>query len=200
MPAAETAPPAKAPEGRPQSKDFDTYEAYVEALTDWKLATAKAADAKAASERAAAEANAAKGLAWNARVEEAKKLPGLEDFEDVMTEAAKLPISEAMHVTIFESERGPELAYHLATHPEEVARIAKLGPLAAASAIGRIEAGLPSATAKAPTAKSAAAKPLPKPPAQAGGSHAPSEIDLNDPALSQAVFAREFKKRLNKAA
>jgi hypothetical protein len=190
--AAETAPPAKAAEGKPQAKDFDTYEAFNEALVDWKLAQTRAADAKVATDRAAADANAAKGVAWNERVEAVRKVHA--DFDDVMAEAASLPISEAMHVTIFESERGPEVAYHLAQHPDEAARIAKLGPLAAARELGRLEAALPSATAKP-----AAAKPLPKPPAQAGGSHAPSAIDLNDDKLAPEVFAREFRKRLKAA-
>lgn len=192
---AQTAPPAKAPEGKPVAKDFDTYEAFNEALVDWKLAAQRAADAKTSSDRAAADAGAARGVAWNARVEAAKKLPALADYDEVLAEAASLPISEAMHVTIFESERGPELAYHLAQNPDDASRIAKLGPLAAARELGKIEASLPSATAKP-----AAAKPLPKPPAQAGGSHAPSVIDLNDDATSPEVFAREFRKRLKQAA
>ncbi len=189
--AADPAPPVKAAEGRPQAKDFNTYEEYVEALTDFKIGLAATARAKVESDRKIADANAVKGTEWNARVEAAKKLPALADFDDVLAEAASVPISEAMHVSIFESERGPEIAYHLAKQPDEAARIAKLGPLAAAREIGKIEAKLSSAEPAKP-----AAKPLPKPPAQAGGGHSPSDIDLNDENLSQAGWAREFKKRL----
>jgi hypothetical protein len=192
--AAEIAPPVKAPEGKPDAKNFDTYEAFNEALVDWKLAASRAADAKTDSDRKAAEAGIARGAAWTKRVEAAKELPALADFDDVLAKAAKLPISEAMHLAIFESDRGPELAYHLASNPEEATRIAQLAPLAAARELGKIEASLPSATAKP-----AAGKPLPKPPAQAGGGHAPREIDLNDENLSQAQFAREFRKRLKAA-
>lgn len=187
-------PAAAAPAGKPESTNFETYEAYIDALTDWKIATAKAADAKTASERSAADANAAKGVAWNARVEAVKKLPGLEDFDEVTTEAGNLPISEAMHVTIFESERGPELAYHLAQHPEEAKRIASLTPLAAARELGKLEAALPDRSAKP-----AAARPLPKPAANVGGAHAPTEIDLDK--ADMPAFKRQFAKLLkNKAA
>jgi hypothetical protein len=198
--AAEIAPPVKAPEGKPgkpEAKNFDTYEAFNESLMDWKLAQTRAADAKTESDRKAAEEGKARGAAWNKRVEAAKELPALADFDDVMLKAAKLPISEAMHASIFDSDRGPELAYHLASHPEEATRIAKLAPLAAARELGKIEASLGAAVK---TSAKPAAKPLPKPPAQAGGSHAPSEIDLSDDKLSPAQFAREFRKRFKKAA
>jgi hypothetical protein len=187
-PAAEIAPPAAAEE--PESKNFDTYEAYNKALVKFMLAQDRATEAKTAGDRKAADAEAAKGLAWNERVEAAKaKLP---DFADKMAEAAELPISKAMHETIFESERGPEVAYYLASNPEEAARIEKLGPLAAAREIGKIEAGI----AAPPVKPAPAAKALPKPPAQAGGSHSPSVFDFE--TADPAAFGREFKKRLAK--
>jgi hypothetical protein len=198
--AAATAPPVvkvEAP-GKPDSKKFDTYEEYVEALTDWKVASAKAADAQADATRRATEAQVAKGLAWNERAKAAEAIHP--DFADVMTEAGTLPISEAMHVTIFESERGPELAYHLATNPDEAARIAKLTPLAAAAALGKIEAGLPAvAASETVPATPAAAKPLPKPAARVGGGQAPQTVDLNDPKLSMKAFTAEARKQLQAA-
>jgi hypothetical protein len=183
----EPAPPAAA--GEPESKNFDTYEAYNKALVKFMLAQDRAAEAKTAGDRKVADAEAAKGLVWNERVEAVKaKLP---DFADKMAEAAELPISRAMHETIFESERGPEVAYYLASNPDEAARIEKLGPLAAAREIGKIEAGL-----AAPVKPAAAAKALPKPPAQAGGSHSPSVFNFE--TADPASFRRELQKQLAK--
>jgi hypothetical protein len=103
-----------------------------------------------------------------------------------------------MNDTIFESERGPELAYFLAKHPDECARIEKLKPFAAARELGKIEAALPSIEA-APVAAvpvTPAAKPLPRPARPVGGSAAPHVIDLNDENLSPEAFASEFRKRI----
>lgn len=191
-PAEESAQPATELK-KPVSKDFDTYEAYVEALTDWKLDAKKQADDKAASDRRVAEAETAAGKAWNDRVEAAKaKLP---DFEEKLEEAGSMPISRAMHATIYESELGPEVAYYFASHPEEAARIAKLSDLATAREIGKIEASLAAPPAR--QAPAAAAK-LPKPPAQAGGSHTPSVFDFE--TADPGSFRREFAKQLANAA
>ena len=48
-----------------------------------------------------------------------------------------------MVVFIFESERGPDVTYYLATHRDELERIRKLSPLRQAAALGRIEDALP---------------------------------------------------------
>jgi hypothetical protein len=185
------APPVET-KGKPLAKDFETYEAFNEALVDWKLEAKEQIRTKAESDRRAADAAAAIGTAWNERFEAAKANPAMPDFEERYSEASTMPISRAMHETIIESEHGPELAYHLATHPDEAARIAKLSPLAAARELGKIEAAITT-----PPAKPAAAKPLPKPAAIAGGSHAPSDVDLDKADVR--TFKREFAKRLKAA-
>lgn len=196
-PAAEPAPPgAAAATGKPEAKNFDSYESYVEALTDWKIGQTKATEAKAQSEAARAAADQAAGVAWNERTEAAKATHS--DFDAVMAEAAELPISKAMHVTIFESEHGPEVAYFLAKHPDEAARIAKLSDFAAAREIGRIEGAITKPAAPASTPAKPAAKPLPKPAAPIGGGTAPSEVDLDKADMS--TFKREMAKRLKTAA
>ena len=47
------------------------------------------------------------------------------DYFDRIAEAARLPVSKAMEAAIISSPRGPELAYFLATHPEEGIRLAQ---------------------------------------------------------------------------
>jgi hypothetical protein len=56
------------------------------------------------------------------------------------------------------SEQGAEVAYHLATHPEEAARISALAPVAALRALGKLEARL-----EAPTAAAPSPDPIPTP-------------------------------------
>jgi hypothetical protein len=194
--AVEPAPPVAAAKPaatatKPDIKNFDSYEAYNEALVDFKLAEKAQTDAKAASDRKAADVAAQAGAKWNERVEEAKANPLMPDYEEVMAAAGTLPISQAMHVAILKSDRGPEIAYWLATNQDEAARIAQLEPLDAALALGEIKAGL-----KSPAPVKPAAKALPKPAAIVGGGHAPASVDLNDEKLPPEQFAREFRKRL----
>ncbi len=191
---------------KPVSTDpkYTSYDEFIADLTLWTIKSDRLAAAKADNDRKGAEAEVARGLAWNERVEAIKLRPEFADIDDVLragSESGKIPITEAMHHTIFDHARGPEIAYFLAGNPDEAARIAKLRSLAAASAIGELAAALPAIkpAADAAPARPAAQKPLPKPPASAGGSHAPSAVDLNDENLSVADFGREFKKRLKAA-
>jgi len=52
------------------------------------------------------------------------------------------PVSPVMAEVLQDSERGPEIAYFLATHREEAQRIKSMSPPLAAYALGRIEATL----------------------------------------------------------
>lgn len=187
QPAKETAPPA-APAGKPVAKDFETYEAFIEAIQDWKLDQRDAARAQAESVRENAKT-------YSTREAEAKAAHT--DFDEVMAAAANMAISRTMHDAI--REEGPEIAYWFAQNADETARIAKLAPGAAQREIGRILATLAKPAAAAASSKdkpAAGAKPLPRPPANVGGSHAPATTDLNDPNLSMKDFKRHAAKLL----
>lgn len=65
---------------------------------------------------------------------------------------------------ILESEVGPQMAQHLAEHPEEVERIARLSPNSAIRALGKIEALYETTSASAsagPAAKTVTTAPAP---------------------------------------
>ena len=47
------------------------------------------------------------------------------DYFDVIGKAGDLPLSPAMEHVLVTSDRGPELAYFLATHPEEALRLSQ---------------------------------------------------------------------------
>lgn len=186
----ETAQPAA---GKPDPGKFDTYEAYVEALTTW---SAKSIIDSHEAQRATAEAARKNAEAWDAG--KAALVAEHADYDEVIAGAAAMPISRVMHDAI--GTVGPRLAYYFATHPDETARIEKLAPMEALFEIGAIKAGFAQPAAAATSVKPAAAaapKALPRPPANVGGSHAPNGgVDLNDPKLDQVTFNREFKKRL----
>ena len=71
-----------------------------------------------------------------AKVREAKP-----DFDSVTGNPA-LPVTPTMANVIFESDVGPEVAYHLGTNPGEAARIAALPEYRQAAELGKLEAKL----------------------------------------------------------
>lgn len=64
------------------------------------------------------------------------------DFDEVVVKGAtenKWPCPPVVAVAIKDSEVGPDVAYHLASNPEDARRIAKLTPLEQAREFGRLE-------------------------------------------------------------
>lgn len=76
------------------------------------------------------------------------------DIEARVFNDATVPITTTMAEVIQDSERGPEVAYFLASNREEAGRISRMQPFAQAKEIGRIEATLdapkPRTQSKAP--------------------------------------------------
>ena len=145
-------PAASAPaEGKPVAGNFETYEEYTEALT---LCTIDPRESKRAADQSRKQLEAAQNEAaaqWDKRLDEARKK--LEDFDELVLENDQVNITDAMKQAIFEADRGPEVAYFLAQNPAEAERIAKLSPVAAVRAIGKIEDGLTPAKTAAPSKK-----------------------------------------------
>lgn len=149
IPAVATPAPSAPAEGKPVAGDFQTYEEYTEALTLW---TIDQRETKRAADQSRKQLEAAQNEAaalWDKRLDAARKQ--FEDFDELVLENDQVNISDAMKQAIFEAERGPEVAYFLATNPAEADRIAKLSPTAAIRAIGKIEDGL--TPTKAPSTK-----------------------------------------------
>lgn len=152
----EEAPVQPAPDttGRPVEEDFDDYSAFVEALSDWKT------DQKFA-QREAEQAKKDANKAMESWVSQGKaRFP---DFEAVVTkpfDKGGPAISPAMVEIINSSDVSHELAYHLGKNPEISRQIASLAPLAAARALGRLEAKLASATPIKPKTQSNAPVPI----------------------------------------
>lgn len=178
-------PPAESAE-KPAPDRFGSYDEYVEALADWKAdqRVAESFKRRDAERRQAAEARAieAKAQAWAERQSDFRS--STPDYDEVV---GKSSVQVAPHVvdTLLDSDSGPELAYHLAKHPETVKRINALSPLAAAREIGRIEASL--STPAAPQVKPGSKAPAPISPVKAS---APAVVDLASANMDQYIAER----------
>lgn len=134
---------AKPPEGKPKADDFDSQAEYIEALTDYKVGQSLKADRDAEEQRRLKSQREAEIVTFRERVDSTRKR--YKDFDEVMEDAA-VPVSAAMAEAINTSEQGPELAYWLAKHPADAARIAALPLVAASRELGKIEATFASET------------------------------------------------------
>jgi hypothetical protein len=169
------------PTGKPSADSYENHEDFVEALTDWKLEQKLAEHDSRQQERA-------KASTWQERATAARaEMP---DFEEVMA-SSTAPMSHAMAEAIKESEMGPKVAYHLAMHPEEAARLANMSPTSAIREIGKIEATLSAAKAAPAPAPRVTTAPKPADPIGSGRSTA------GDPGkMSQADYEEWRKTQL----
>ncbi len=187
---AESANATPAPEAakKPAIEDFKTADEYLEALSDWK-ASEKVNEAlskrdREAAERAQQTAQQTREQSWSARMDAARK--SMPDLDEVIGNA-DVPISGAMREAMLDSDKGPELAYHLAKNPNEAARIAGLSPTQAALALGRLEASLSAAPAPTP-------KPVSKAPAPLGALNTAASSATKDPSNMSMDEYKAFRK------
>jgi hypothetical protein len=185
-PGAATLPetPAKAADpGKPVAANYNTYEDYVEALTDWKL---EARDAL----KAAVDAKANQAQVVKTQVEAARARH--DDYDQVVTD--QVPISPAMAEVLVASDHGAEVAYFLGSNPDEAARIALLSPARAGAELARIEAGLHLSTETKPkTAQSKA--PAPPRTLNGSGGNADAEPDPKNFSLWNKWMDREATRK-----
>lgn len=166
-------PPAEIP---PQEQ-FESTEAYAQALAEQKAAQLLA--------RREAERQQAEALeSYHEREEEARSK--YEDFEQVAYNP-RLPITQVMAETIQASDVGPEVAYYLGSNPKEADRIAKLSPFLQAKEIGKIEAKL----ADNPPVKKSSSAPTPITPVTPRGGTA-RVLDTTDPRSIKEMSTSEW--------
>jgi hypothetical protein len=165
---AQAPPPAEPPKpaelGKPKLHDFATLEQYQEALTDWKL---DQREAQRRAEAAQAEARTAEEklqTEWNSRQQASRTAHA--DYDEVIqsVSAPNGPGVLAARQAMLEDDAGAEILYHLATHPEELQRIAALQPVAAIREIGRLSATLAPSSAAGKDKPKVSGAPKPPPP------------------------------------
>lgn len=213
------------PDGTPK---FANYEEFNEDLVDWKM---EQKDAKATFEKEqaekTAEAERVEKLAnqmkedFTGRIQTAQKKYA--DFDDMLKvpELRTIPTNSPLDRAIMLREAGPEILYHLAKNPQEIARLVKLDALAQAVEIGKLEARLvpesdsgdgeetkrgpdgkflPANTSEKPVTKKVSTAP--KPAAEVAGRGTPPEDEVeaavaaNDTkAYNEAMNRREIARR-----
>jgi hypothetical protein len=183
-PEAEAAKPATNADPEPLVKDFKTWEEWNAAHNRWLVRDEnRKAEAATAEEEAKQSAKAIYD-AHLERLDTARTAHA--DFDEAVTAMPKFTFAspaanQAFQMAIVEADNGPELMYHLATHPEEMAKFAELSPVKVQMMIGRLSDKL------SPAASTTAARTTPKtktpPPTTPvrGTTTAPTSLD--DPAL-----------------
>jgi hypothetical protein len=187
-PAAQPQALTSAP-GEPTIDQYDNFDKYVAAKAKFLAKqeieqTLNERDKRTAAEREQT-ARATTAGEWQRRVE--KATAEMPDFEDVVA-SSEVPMTEPMRSAIMESDAGPKLAYYLANNPDEAADIARMTPIRAISALGRIEERL-----SKPVAKQVTSAPAPLTPV--GGS---AKVAKDPGEMSQAEFER-WRKSVIKA-
>lgn len=121
--------PPKTPEGKPKLADFDNYEDWIEALTDYK-ADERVKKSKAEESRDREESEFLK------RFNAGRK--AFKDWDNVVDDDVE--ITNHMQSAIKSSDFPADIVYYLGKHPQEAEKIADLPAAKQALAIGKIEA------------------------------------------------------------
>lgn len=151
-----------------QFQNFDEYEAAKDAYYERKWEEKQAAREREAEDARRRSSSEKMDDAWRKRRDEAaNQIP---DYAERMEEASDMMLNDATVEAIKESDIGPKIAYHLATHPEEAEKLFNLSHSATLRAIGRIEAKIEAEGSK----KQISGAPKPIKPLSGSGSGANS--------------------------
>lgn len=124
--------------GKPNQEDFDDYNDYVEALTDWKV------EQRMKPKEPAQPQAPDNGPHISPEVVESFNNSGTEkfgaDFEDMMEAArnGEFACSADMAEYMFSESVGPDMAMHFYDHPDEAKKIANLSPRAQMRALDKL--------------------------------------------------------------
>ena len=183
--------PAQEPKPAPQpaatKPDPEKYEAgefdpkYIEDLTDWKaeqvvdrkLGQLEQRNRQQDSERS-----------WQSRVEKASEtMPDFEEKVLVGGQRGDWVCTSEMADALRASDKGPEIAYHLASDPAEASRIARLSPALQLMELGKLEAKLTQ-----PKPKTVTNAPEPAPQARGSGGKFQVNPDTDDFAAFDKTY------------
>lgn len=171
---------------KPTVDQYQTYEDYLEALSDWKVEQRLVSERAEAEKRQAEEANRRKTQTYIERAESARSK--YEDYDHVAHGGHWSP-TEEMKESILESDYGPDIAYYLGSNPEEAQRISRLSSSAQHRELGKLEARL---SMPAPKPKPTKA---PEPIKPAG---VKAKADKDPSEMSDSEFAEWRRKQIAK--
>lgn len=132
----------------PQPAQFNDVGEYAKALKDWAADNAIRERAAAEAQEQARKAEETKIATWKERQTAIKA--EIHDYDDVILKST-LTVSDQMKEAIIESDVGPAILYHLATHPDEATAMASLTVGQMLKRIGRLEVSLSKTTETAET-------------------------------------------------
>lgn len=139
----EQQPQVKAGSDAPKYEDFDDFDAYNRAVARYEakqeIESTLNAHQKAQAEQKAQAAQAVTAETWAKRAAAAKaEMP---DFDEVVS-SSDMKLHDTVYESITTSKLGPQIAYYLASNPDEADEISDMSVAAALRAIGRLEAKL----------------------------------------------------------
>jgi len=179
-----------AQDGRPRQDQFDSYDEYLDKLTDWKLEARLAQEHTAQQQRHQAAQQQERLTGWQQRVGQFKN--EAPDFEDVLESVDHINLTPVLQQAIMSDALGPKLAYELARKPEDFARIASLDPVGALTALGEFKARLEPAKTAAPSDGVKPVSRAPNPIRPVGnGAGATSTVPMDQMPLGDYIRARE---------
>jgi len=170
----------------PKLADFDTHDEYDQAMLQHRIdegvnrGLSKTAEQQATKFEQQAQSAAAE--TYNQRVTDA--VTRIPDFVEVVSKS-DVPMSPALHEALMDSERGPELVYHLAKNPAEAERLNSMSVRQMDREIGRLETtlGAKPAAPPPPAARTTSAPPPVKP-----GTPASAPANTDPSRMNQAEF------------
>ena len=160
----------------PKESDFPDFFAFERAQIAYEVRRSIAEDGvKRQVESQRARSNAAEQQIIDDFLDrESETSKAVPDYQQAVSQAANLPVSDAMKRLIIGSDKGPLLKYHFAKNPGELQRLNAMDPLSAARAVGRLEASL-----SLPTANRNSKAPPPNAPLKGGAGPASDEAKLD---------------------
>lgn len=179
-------PPAKPANGAPRLEDFKTAEEWADARDAYKDQQ-EANQVRSEKQRATFDA-------YNRSISEIRGK--LDDFDEVLAADQDVMLPKSVHVAVIGlKEKGPEVAYYLAKHPEAIAQINEAfeegDDALAVLELGRIVAGMASSqAAKTGTQKQKVTPPAPLAPVGASSTRSSVPLDQLPP--------REYNRIRNK--
>jgi len=156
--------PPEPPAGKPQLRDFETLEAYQEALTNWTI-DQREQQREAEKKQKAVEAEDRKlQTDWKSKQSEARKTYPDYDNAVYSVPVPQGPGTGVIQRAVLEDPNGAKVLYWLAKNPDHLKRITELSPVSAVRELGRISAAFDdqsSANGKSPPKTSSAPPPPP---------------------------------------
>lgn len=145
--------PQVQPETAPKQDDFENYDEFLVAKAKHEVRQEVRTEFEAQNKRNVENQQnlRARDAAQTFNTKAVDARAKYDDFDEVAF-SNNVAITDTMTEVIVQSDKGPDVAYHLGSHPETAARIASLSPVQQAVELGKIEASLdpPKKTTSAP--------------------------------------------------